>query len=414
MHLTTCDPQAALGHLRRHPRSGLSLTEVLLAIFIMGIGMLSLLVLFPVGILNMQSAQRNSRMAVAVENGTALAEMPFIHPVTGNPFSIRTDPMNEWALREELPNQTATTPAPASTNPFFNADATPDGQANGAARFDLSGPSPPVFVDPQGTLLWGGGGSSANTAFVGRCLGVMNTPINGPVIVNYVNPNTGTGTIARSYGIRRVAPTFTAGITGTPLASYIRSTFMMLDEVTFSPNGEPTTQGPGSVLIERARRHSWAYMWRRPRASDTKVADLTVVMFSGRQIEGSGFANPPEPYYLGHNPSNAADGRAFQRGSSRAILKVALGTTLPAKRGDIVLDATVIPPNLGNVPPILTHFNGYFYRIESVGEVQPINAAEGYQVLELNRPALADGYVGVMITGVADVIDKNDGRMPPG
>ena len=34
--------------------------------------------------------------------------------------------------------------------------------------------------------------------------------------------------------------------------------------------------------------------------------------------------------------------------------------------------------------------------------------------LELARPALRDGYVGVMITGVAEVVEKNDGKMPPG
>lgn len=55
------------------PRPAVTLMEVLIAIFVMGIGMLSLLTLFPVGALNMSQAMRDDRAAQAARNATALA-----------------------------------------------------------------------------------------------------------------------------------------------------------------------------------------------------------------------------------------------------------------------------------------------------------------------------------------------------
>jgi Tfp pilus assembly protein PilV len=54
-------------------RSGVTLTEVLVAIFITGIGMISLLVLFPLGALNMAQAVKDQRAADASRIAEALA-----------------------------------------------------------------------------------------------------------------------------------------------------------------------------------------------------------------------------------------------------------------------------------------------------------------------------------------------------
>ena len=58
------------------PRQGVTLLEVLITIFIMGIGMLALLVLFPLGAVNMARALRDDRAAgsaVTAENIAASA-----------------------------------------------------------------------------------------------------------------------------------------------------------------------------------------------------------------------------------------------------------------------------------------------------------------------------------------------------
>lgn len=56
-------------------RSGITLVEVLVAIFIMGVGLLAILVLFPVGALKMAQAIRDDRAAHAGHQAAAVANM---------------------------------------------------------------------------------------------------------------------------------------------------------------------------------------------------------------------------------------------------------------------------------------------------------------------------------------------------
>jgi type II secretory pathway pseudopilin PulG len=55
-------------------RPGITLVEVLVAIFIMGIGMIALLTLFPLGALNIARALKDDRAAQAAANATAYAD----------------------------------------------------------------------------------------------------------------------------------------------------------------------------------------------------------------------------------------------------------------------------------------------------------------------------------------------------
>jgi type II secretory pathway pseudopilin PulG len=56
---------------RNRGRAGITLTEILIAIFIMGIGLVSLATLFPIGLLRLREAQRQSRSAYLVESAAA-------------------------------------------------------------------------------------------------------------------------------------------------------------------------------------------------------------------------------------------------------------------------------------------------------------------------------------------------------
>ena len=49
------------------PRSGITLTEILIAILIMGVGLISLATLFPLGLIRLREASRNQRGAVQFE-----------------------------------------------------------------------------------------------------------------------------------------------------------------------------------------------------------------------------------------------------------------------------------------------------------------------------------------------------------
>lgn len=93
---------------RRH---GITLIEVLAAIFIMGVGMMAILVLFPLGALSMARALRDDRSANCARNARALATM----------HDLRNDP-------NVAPWLSTTPPAGAQPDPL--------------------GPSFPVYVDP--------------------------------------------------------------------------------------------------------------------------------------------------------------------------------------------------------------------------------------------------------------------------
>src|SRR3954465_15077553 len=78
---------------RRPPRSGITLTEILISIMIMGVGMVSLATLFPLGLLRLREANRMTRSSLLAETamndlGTRnlLDKKLFLNPQS-NPFT---------------------------------------------------------------------------------------------------------------------------------------------------------------------------------------------------------------------------------------------------------------------------------------------------------------------------------------
>jgi len=60
-----------LRHPARRPSSGITLVEILISIMILGIGLVSLATLFPIGLLRLREAQRQSRSAILLESAGA-------------------------------------------------------------------------------------------------------------------------------------------------------------------------------------------------------------------------------------------------------------------------------------------------------------------------------------------------------
>ena len=323
-------------------RRGLSLTEVLIAIFVMAIGMISLLAMFPIGMFNLAQAIRDNRLAVAAANAEAMIEA----------FNIRADP-NVLATANVLG---------ATVNPNSNQ-------------------SPPVFIDPLGVSL-------GQTTPIGAAAGP----------VTFVRLPWGN---QQAIGVPRTTLSFAPSY---PLA---RRWFVQEDDITFRGDGLPVGAAAGQP-IERERRYSWAYLWRRPRFGDASIADVTIVLFSGRQT--AGFALGGEDRVTG---PGSANGQCFTVGSRRATFVVNPGGGQPIalRTGYWVLDATVIPGTAGNGFNDAL-MNGFFYRIVAVGDPYPGGTGELLQDVELDRPAKADGYVGVFLLGIVDVIEKNQGQMP--
>jgi prepilin-type N-terminal cleavage/methylation domain-containing protein len=100
-------------------RPGLTLIEVLVSIFVMAIGMLALLTLFPLGALRMDAALRDERTAQGATNAQAVAKI----------FDLRHDPL--------VISQMVTQPPPNAPGNAPTATVQPDG------------PGFAVFVDPS-------------------------------------------------------------------------------------------------------------------------------------------------------------------------------------------------------------------------------------------------------------------------
>src|ERR1700675_742240 len=64
-------PCAVRSQSRTRRRSGITLTEILIAIMILGVGLVSLATLFPIGLLRLRDAARSSRTKYLVDSAAA-------------------------------------------------------------------------------------------------------------------------------------------------------------------------------------------------------------------------------------------------------------------------------------------------------------------------------------------------------
>jgi hypothetical protein len=332
--------------------------EVLVAIFIMGVGMLSLLTLFPLGALNIGRALQDDRTAgaAAMAENIALAQDVRHDQLVvggGNP------PANNNYFLNPFPTQ----PAPP-----------PPAQPQYPLPANWPGPSWPVYVDPFGVLL------GANTI---GALAAQSNP-----------------------GLPRCNLCFSTNNPGrttppppTPL-SYTEAVrwFTLLDDITFTPGGVPDTSFSGGY-VQRAERFTWAYLLRRPRASSDAVTDLSVVVYAGRTTSALGGENPYAA--TGAKDTNAVVVTWDPATQEKPAIRI----------GTWILDATYDQTTL------VAH--GDFYRVVNVTE-DP--AVPNQLTLELQTNLRADllpvggavtvGGTVVVMENVVEVFDKGDGWQP--
>jgi hypothetical protein len=212
-------------------RPAVTLLEVLVTIFVMGIGLLALLVLFPLGAFNIAEALKDDRAANAGKNAEAMAIVK----------DIRHDPLVIGAF----------------TTPFPRPPYADDPRKIVYSAFDLpptwSGPSSPVFVDPYYVVL--------GSADIGNFTPPANPGIPTP-------------------GIPR------RGLNWVKTNAQLTRWFTLLDDITFSAAGNGKPEGPDTGgAVQRAGRYTWAYMLKRPRTSNEMAVDLSVVVYGGRSVQ---------------------------------------------------------------------------------------------------------------------------------
>lgn len=267
-------------------RPGVTLIEVLVAIFITGVGLLALLTLFPLGAMEMAQAVKDDRTGHIKENAAATAES----------MQARLDLWVRDAMQgRTTPNGQPTAALPYPANPLVS-------------RQTSTLPGYPVLVDPVGWStfngnanwqLWVGGqpGTIPRRTLRGRY-----TTVAGNVVMINGFPAT---------DVRR-----------------IREFFTFMDDMSFA-KGNPGLQPP----VDREPLYSVAYTTRLPRANTTNVVELDVVVFRGRQIRLGGGGTPRGERYF---PAS------FGPAANQLSITWPAGTPVPeVKPGQWIMDATL-------------------------------------------------------------------------
>jgi hypothetical protein len=295
-------------------RPAITLIEALMAIFVMAIGLLALLTLFPLGAMQMGQALQNQRATETANNAVAL----FKGLQLGNDTTV---------LQPGIYNGI---PFPGTVPAAFQ------NYNMGALPTISSGSSYPLYVDPY---------------YVANDVGAF--PIQQ--VVGYANGVAGAGGIV-SIRRRTVQNPVINNPAGPQLSAARWCTLQ--DDVSFADNGLPAdlgnpaaspAGGPSANPIQREGRYSFAYMLRRLNASNGDLPpDLTVVVYAGRNPQPDPTTNAP----IGESPFNG-----IFRDDRTVDVLINANSVLPSlRRGSWILDGRLDPTAVG-VP------QGYFYRV---------------------------------------------------
>lgn len=391
-------------------RSGLTLVEVLVAIFVMGIGMIALLTLFPIGVLQMAQAIRQDRCLRAAHAADTVSTLPLGLDATGAPTSIRYDAvmMNNAALVG------AAAPLYGMDASFFSSYRikAPVGGPLVMPEANPYGPSYAVMVDPHGFLATQGLALNVRP-WVG---GVG--PVNG-------SPTGTTG------GLLRRPVSFTTA-PRVPLAlnqiTAIKQSFSYPDDIVFNndpftgalPTGAPPPGTPtiasnvtNPYTMMRDTPFSWTYVLQRPRAGDSSIVNCTIVIFENRPLLLTGLANKAQLQEFVYT------GVAFN--TTANTITITTPAQPPVRPGDWLYDATIILPNpVQNI--LFPEIVSAFYRVVAVDEIavntyryelqQPIKLMVNDPGFKLTpRQRTLPGTV-IVMEGISEVFERGPARVP--
>jgi hypothetical protein len=299
----------------RKSRPGITLVEVLIAIFVMGIGLLAVLVLFPLGALNMARALKDDRCGSIAPNVEGLVG-GFNLRVDGNVVDLNNTPATYNYYLNPVGSPVPIAVPRVAPNQFYPPDD--------------NGPSYPVWIDPYFAIT---GLSTLGNPPPGY-------PLTGP---------SGSPMIP----VARLSPTYATTINAAT------RWFSFLDDLYFDSNGLSTNFVLGPDLV-RQGYYTYACMLRREKATQHYPVALTVIVYQGRPVQvpvaesayfvQSGATNPP--------PSNLPD-----KADTSVILTWGAGQTAPdLRRGNWLFDATYYSATTA-LGTQYGYVNGKFYRV---------------------------------------------------
>ncbi|MFT3879085.1 MAG: prepilin-type N-terminal cleavage/methylation domain-containing protein [Gemmatales bacterium] len=434
------------------PRRGFTLTEVLMAMFVMAIGMISLLALFPAAFQQAKWALDNEQIARAAANAQSSTEIPHMTVATvggmsmmssGTAQSVRNDDL----YRPETNNASLmwrslvplTGPALGGRTMFLIDTGTGLGAGTWTFSTDLAAnvPAgtrvkfPPVFVDPPTAISF-----FEPTSRIPYHVGVDNATNNLTYIPFGTRAAGGTGRL--TVGIPRSSMSQYGVDPGFALR--MQTELSMGDEINFDTNGQPL-QVAGQ--FSRQRRFTWGYMCTWSDYKNPELCEVSAVVYNSRPVFPGTFPTGETTYGSNIPVSSAAgidgNGKVFVKGLTQAAIALTSAQPSTLKVGDWILDSTLILPDYDpafpteKLPFLDTfvaatvpftsgagthnlHFGlagGQFYKVLDISEVrkEPFAGAY-YQTITLDRPAKSDGFTATVMTGISDVITKSMGKMP--
>lgn len=343
---------------RVQSRAGVTLLEVLVAIFVMAIGMLAIFTLFPLGAINMAQALKDDRTRQTADQADAFMRMYWLNSVlTGQDVPLVQSFSDPLYTAPPLPNP----PWGPLGNPRHRAFLPQPGAT--VATYppvpSVAVPSYPVLVDPLGLFARGDAGqfwTAWTTATPGTT--ALLPRRNLSIAINQDNFN-------------RTAI----------------ETCCMVDDMSFQENGAPD---PGLL---RQGRYSWAAMLQRPRNNEPNTANLTVLVFEGRPPL---LATPGDEVIVTVPPTAITP-----RSITIDVPNRSTDQTPLIRKGGWIMD--------GTIDPATGVRNANFYRIAGVTEGTP-GASNTPFVLDLQTdfkgPVLPTGVRIYLFAGLSEVFER--------
>ena len=266
-------------------RKGMSMAEVLVALFLLALGTLAILTMFPLGMYHMSLALKDDRTAQSAQQADAYMRTIW-----------RTRMVEQGGAGE-----------PELYNAFSYPDANPVtlGFQRGTPVV-TTGPSYPVFVDPMGWFApWSTLNSAPHQYWVG---GAGSSPFLPRRSLNLLTSQT---------------------------AAASHRACSIMDGLGFAENGTASTSG-GSV--ERELRYNWMWILQRPDNTVPNTASMTVVVFDKRSFL---FApQGAESVYASNNAPSPLSNIVMQPLLTTIQLPVAYFGVPPVQKGGWIMDAT--------------------------------------------------------------------------
>ncbi len=310
--------------IHQRARTAVTLMEVLVATFILSIGLISVIAMFPIGARNMIEAVKNERTAQAAHNADNMMRVAWkdwhTNPSDGTPLTETQLYSVGWKYRPYAPasdlhfanlmgldlHREDERTAAVQSNQLYSTLGYP--QYVPEAIQDL-GPSHPLFVDPIGFDIHSG----TQKYYVGD-----NMPLTYKFMQRLPHPDAHPQNSLPQQRLRLAC---------------------LFDDMGFEQNGEPKT--PGGQL-DRGYRYTHGWILQRPNNSMKNVVKAWVLAFDGRPYND--VAAQEIPFY-----SVAGLGATFTQDAPDAVRLnyTVLGVKPNLKRNGWIMVAT---PWLRNAP----------------------------------------------------------------